>query len=166
MEVLVTQLCPTLRDPMDCSPPGSSVCGILQAKILEWVAMPFSRGFSPPSNQTQVSHIAGRFFTIWTTMEAREYWSGLPMPPSGDLPDPGIKLESPALQADSLPPELPGKLLVFIGTSYTISFHLDVCFLEDSNEWKCILTAWLIVALRVSEIYRGCCFIRMEMEST
>ena len=70
-------------------------------------------------------------------MEAREYWSGLPMPPSGDLPDPGIKLESPALQADSLPPELPGKLLVFIGTSYTISFHLDVCFLEDSNEWKC-----------------------------
>ena len=61
---LVTQSCPTLCDPMDCHLPGSSVCGILQAKILEWVAMPFSRGFSPPSNQTQVSHIAGRFFTI------------------------------------------------------------------------------------------------------
>ena len=42
-QVLVTQLCPTLCNPVDCSPPGSSVHGILQAKILEWVAMPFSR---------------------------------------------------------------------------------------------------------------------------
>ena len=42
------QSCPTLGNPMDCSPPGSSVYGILQARILEWVAMPFSRGSSPP----------------------------------------------------------------------------------------------------------------------
>ena len=53
--VLVTQLCPTLCDPMDCSPPASSVYGILQAGILEWVAIPFSRGSSQPRNQTQVS---------------------------------------------------------------------------------------------------------------
>ena len=48
---------------MDCSPPGSSSMGILQARILEWVAMPSSRGFSQPRDQAQVSHIAGGFFT-------------------------------------------------------------------------------------------------------
>jgi len=46
MKVLVDQLCPTLCNPRDCSPPGSSVLRILQARILEWVAMPFSRGTS------------------------------------------------------------------------------------------------------------------------
>ena len=46
VKVLVTQLCPTLCDPMDCSPPDSSVHRILQARILEWVAIPFSRGSS------------------------------------------------------------------------------------------------------------------------
>ena len=45
--------------PMDCSLPGSSVHGILQARILEWVAVPFSMGFSQPRDQTHVSHIAG-----------------------------------------------------------------------------------------------------------
>ena len=63
--VLVTQSCPTLYDPMDCSPPGSSVHGILQARILEWVAIPFSRRSSPPMNQNHISWIAGGFFTIW-----------------------------------------------------------------------------------------------------
>ena len=67
---LVAPLCPTLCDPMDCSPPGSAVHGILQAKILEWVAIPFCRGSSPPRDQTQVSHITSRFFTIWITREA------------------------------------------------------------------------------------------------
>ena len=57
--MLVTQLCPILCDPMDCRPPGSSVNGILQARILEWVAIPFSRGSSQPRDQTQVSHFAG-----------------------------------------------------------------------------------------------------------
>ena len=57
-------------DPMNCSPPGSSVHGILQARILEWIAMPFSRASSRPRDRTQVSCIAGRFFTIWTTREA------------------------------------------------------------------------------------------------
>ena len=49
---------------------------ILQARILEWVAMPSSKGSSQPRNQTQVSHIVGRFFTIWATREAHKYWSG------------------------------------------------------------------------------------------
>ena len=55
---------------MDCSPPGSSVHGILQARILEWVAMPSSRGSSRPRDWTQVSCIARGFFTIWATREA------------------------------------------------------------------------------------------------
>ena len=57
------QLCPTLCNPKDCSPPGSYVQEILQARILEWVAMPCSRGSSLPRDWTQVSCIAGRFFT-------------------------------------------------------------------------------------------------------
>ena len=62
--VLVAQLCPAPCDPMDCSPSGSSTLGILQARVLEWVAIPFSRASSQPKDQTPVSCIAGRFFTI------------------------------------------------------------------------------------------------------
>ena len=54
----------TLCDPMNCSLPGSSVHGILQARILEWVAIPFFGGSAQPKDQAQVSHIADRFFTI------------------------------------------------------------------------------------------------------
>ena len=61
---LVTQLCPTLCDPIDCSPPGSSVHGILQARILEWVAVPISMRSSQPRDRTQDSHIAGGIFTV------------------------------------------------------------------------------------------------------
>ena len=64
------QSCPTLCDALDCSPPGFSVYEILQAGILEWVAIPFSREFSRPREWTQVSCIADRFFSIWTTREA------------------------------------------------------------------------------------------------
>ena len=64
LKVKVIQLCPTLCDSMDYSLPGSSVCGILQARILEWAAIPFSRGSSQPKDQTQVSYMAGRSFTI------------------------------------------------------------------------------------------------------
>ena len=53
-----------------------TVHGILQVRTLEWVAFPFSRGSSQPRDQTQVSRIAGRFFTSWATREAKEYWSG------------------------------------------------------------------------------------------
>ena len=59
---LVAQLCPTICDLMDFSPPGSSIHRILQARILEWVAIPRAR--------TQISHIAGAFFTVWATREA------------------------------------------------------------------------------------------------
>ena len=62
VKVLVAQSCPTLRDPMDCSPPGSSVHEIFQARILAWVAISFSRGSSQPRDQTWISHVLGRFF--------------------------------------------------------------------------------------------------------
>ena len=62
----VTQSCPTLWDPKDYT-----VHGILQARILEWVALPFSRGSFQPRDRTQVSGIAGRFFTSWATREAQ-----------------------------------------------------------------------------------------------
>ena len=66
----VAQSCLTLCNPMDCSLPGSSVRGIFQARILEWVAISFSRRSSQPRDRTQVSCISGAFFTIWTTREA------------------------------------------------------------------------------------------------
>ena len=71
--------------------------------------MLFSRRSSQPKYGTHVSRIAGEFFTIQATREAQEYWSGQPIPSPGDLPNPEIKPGSPALQADSLPAELPGK---------------------------------------------------------
>ena len=168
---------------MDCSSPGSSVHGIFQARILEWLPCPPSedlpgpgieptsftspalagwfffffflplvppgkserwktlscvqlfatswttqstefsrpfwsgvgrlsllRGSSQPRDQTQVFHIAGGFFTSWATREAQKYWSGKPIPCPVDFPNPGIEPGPPALQVDSLPTELSGKL--------------------------------------------------------
>ena len=65
----VAQLCPTLCNPMDCNVPGSSFQGIFQARILEWVAISFSKRSSQPRDWTRVSRIVGRCFTIWATRE-------------------------------------------------------------------------------------------------
>ena len=70
----VAQSCPTLCDPMDCSLSGSSVHGIFQAIVLEWIAISFSKGSSQPRDRTWVSCIAGRFFTAWATRETPN-WS-------------------------------------------------------------------------------------------
>ena len=85
VKVLVTQPCLTLCNPMDYSSPASFVDGILQARILEWVAIPFSRASSPSWDWIQVFHIAGRYFTIWTTREANKC-------------DPSIQTEIPCYQ--------------------------------------------------------------------
>ena len=69
-EVLVAQSCATLCDSMDCSPSSSSVHGLLQARILAWVAISFFWGFSWPRDRTRVSCTVGSFFTIWATREA------------------------------------------------------------------------------------------------
>ena len=108
VKVKVTQSCPTLYNPMDYM-----VHGILQARMLERVAFPFSRGSSQPRDRTQVSSIADRFFTSWDTREAQEYWSGRSFPSPADLPDPWIQQRSPALLADSLPIELSRKPYTF-----------------------------------------------------
>ena len=63
---------------MDFSPPGSSILGMLQARVLEWGAISFSRGSSQPRNRTRVSHIVGRRFTIWTTREVQGGVEGQP----------------------------------------------------------------------------------------
>ena len=70
---LVARSCLTLCDPMDCSLPASSVHGILQARTLEWVAMPSFRGPSQPRDWTQASHIESGFFPVWATREA--HWN-------------------------------------------------------------------------------------------
>ena len=69
-EIQVAQSCPTLCHPMDCSPPCSSVHGIIQARILEWIAISFSRRSSHPRYWSQVPCIAGRLFTVLTTRES------------------------------------------------------------------------------------------------
>ena len=88
MTVIVAQLCPTLCDLMDCSLPGSSIHGILQARILEWVAIPLSRGSSSPRDWTRVSCTASRFLKVWATREALKFeilkvfkseWVAVPM---------------------------------------------------------------------------------------
>ena len=106
VKVIVTQSCLTLCDPMDYT-----VHGILQARILDCISFRFSRRSSQPRDRTQVSHIAGGFFTSWAkgspkllshvwlfatpwviqSMEFSrpEYWSGYPFPSPGDLPNPG-----------------------------------------------------------------------------
>ena len=101
---LVTQLCSTLCDPMDCSPPGSSVHGFLQAR----------------------------------------YWRGLPCPPPGDLPNPGVKSGSPTLLADSLPSEPPGKPKNTGVSNLTL---LQGVFLTHKSNWDLLHCRWILYQL-------------------
>ena len=72
-EVLVAQSCLTLCDPRNCNPPDFSVHGILLARILWWITIPFSRRSSRPRDQTRVSCIASRFFTVWAENVTKVY---------------------------------------------------------------------------------------------
>ena len=107
----VTQLCPTLSDPMDCSPPGSPVPEILQARTLEWVAISFSNAWKWKVKVKPLSPVQ-LLATSWTEayqaplsmrFPRQEYGSGLPVPSPGDLPHPGIKLHLLHWLVDSLP---------------------------------------------------------------
>ena len=102
---------------MDYSPPGTSIHGIFQARILEWVAISFSIAWKWKVKVKSLSHVQ-LFATPWTVahqappskgFSRHEYWSGSPFPSPGDLPDPGIEPKSPTLQADALTSEPPGK---------------------------------------------------------
>ena len=116
-----------------------TVHGILQARILEWVVYPFSRGSSQPRDWTQVPRIAGRLFTSWAAGEAQEYWSGYSIPSRVDLPNPGFELESPALQVDSLPhtESLKDSSLCYINTTHTHT-EFSVGHWNQSG-WSCSL---------------------------
>ena len=101
------QSCPTLCHSTDYSLPGSSVHRILQVKILEWVAMPSTRGSSWPRDRTQVSHIAGRFFTIWATREThlkcrkmiKTCWMQCPCVLRPNHPEHTVALASPVVSS-------------------------------------------------------------------
>ena len=111
-EVKITQLCLPLCDPMDYT-----ILGILQARILEWVTFPFSRGSSQPRDWTQVSCMVGGFLTSWATREVQEYWVGVAYPFSRGSSGPRNRTRSPALQADFL-------LLSFRGSPKCLSNSL------------------------------------------
>ena len=113
---LVAQSCPTLCNPMDCSYQAPLPMGNLQKRILEWVAMPFSRESSQPRDRIQVSCIAGRFFIC----------------SPGGLPDPAVKIGSPTLQVDYLPAELPRK-------SHFSTCCLSILYMSSFLMWKIIL---------------------------
>ena len=135
---------------MDCSPPGSSVHGIFQARVLEWVAIAFSYKQHEASTKsldnlnsastvgTFVLSLLSRvqlFATLWAVahqaplsmgFSKQEYQSGLPFPSPGDLPDPRIEHTSPALQADSLPSEPPGKEFLYLKGNHLVLPYYSV----------------------------------------
>ena len=127
MKVLVCQSCPTLCDYMDCSPPGSSVHGILQARIQEWVANPFSREYSWPKDQTWVSCIIGKLFTISVTREG----PSLQISPLLSL---NLFLNSlpPGLQRGSIiPPKVPADKIKHVPGNWILKSSL-----EKKKTWK------------------------------
>ena len=106
-------VCLTLCDPIDGSPPGFPIPGILQARTLGWVAISFSNAWKW---KVKVKSLSGVWLLVtpWTAayqaplsmgFSRQEYWSELPLPSPGDLPNPGVELWSPSLQADALPSE-------------------------------------------------------------
>ena len=162
-----TQSCLTLCDPMDCNPSGSSVQGILQARRLEWVAIPYSTDLADPRTKSPFCYVhpalAGGFFTTSATWKTPKLsrkkesevaescpilcnpvdckptrllplWNfpgkgagvGWPFPSPGDLPDPGIEPGSPALWADALPSEPPGKSQYHLLINYFEKIFLNI----------------------------------------
>ena len=125
--VKLAQSCPTLCDPMACSLPCSSVCGILQARILEWVAISFSRRSSEPRSRTRVSRIVGRCFTIWATRKALHQTSGI----SGILT--GFSRKLPKMKARVCLEE--GIGLIFGGRKGDISIRSRLHLAEECPTW-------------------------------
>ena len=124
----VTQLCPTLCDRMDYT-----VHGILQARILEWVAFPFSRGSSHPRDQTQVSHMQADSLPTEPQGKSKNIGVGSLALLQGIFPDPGIKPGSPALQADYLSTELSGKPCLSGSPSYS-TIQISISFLPGKDQ--------------------------------
>ena len=162
----VAQSCLTLNDPMDCSLTGSSVHGIFQARVLEWVCLlvidyRLFMMLCVMCTSPLVFHLCFVDYCILSTdicvclfaqlcpplcdpmdrspsgssvhgiLQAR---SELPWPPPGDLPNPGIKSTSPALQADSLPTEPPGKPQICTHSSFSLNLQCSNAYFNWGNE--------------------------------
>ena len=139
VSVLVAHSCLTLCDPIGCSPPGSSVHGILHARILEWVENPFSRGSSWPRDWTWVSHIADRFFTIWIARETRyplylysNNWWNRTNPAVAAAAAPAKSLQSCPTLCDPIDGSPPGSAVPGIFQART----LEWVAISFSNAWK------------------------------
>ena len=118
-----------------------------QARIQELVVMPSSRGSSQPRDQTQVSYIAGGFFTDWATREAPKHWSEYPILSPGELPNPGIEPGSPAFQADSLPAELPRKPRMLWGVNKLTHLKYIEESLMPQNDVLATVIAFTVIGL-------------------
>ena len=128
---LVTKLCPTLVTPMGCSPPIFSVHGILQARILEWVAISFSRGSSRHRNWTWVSCTAGRFFPDWAT----EFNASLECFQKEEFDPWTTFLDSttPSLSRSSVSPSEPTPTLwTQLLTNKCVWLHVCLCYMHMS----------------------------------
>ena len=121
----IAQSCPTLCNPMDSSPPGYSVHGIFQARILEWVAISFSRGSSQPRDQAWVSCIADRRFTIWASREATSFPKSESFSMSRLFASGGQSIGASALASVSIQGRFPLGLTALISLQYKglKSFH-------------------------------------------
>ena len=119
-------------------PPGSSVRGILQARILEWVAIPFTRGCSPPRDQTQVFHIAGRFLTLWATREAQNHHMTQQSQQWGKCP------EETEIEKDTCTPMSMAALLQKLGHGNNLDVHLDVLDEQIKKLWCIYMVEYLV----------------------
>ena len=127
------QLCPTLCNHVDCSPPGSSVHGLSQARIPEWVAVSFSRGSFRTGHGTQVSCFAGRFFTIWATRDILAISHSLFI----DLSRKGFYgISSTCIQRESESiwgwPSSPDTVLLYPLSITQVTWHLAASFRTDN----------------------------------
>ena len=116
---------------------------------------PPSRGSSQRRDWTQVSHVAGRFFTSWATREAHEYWSGEPIPSPGDLPDPGIEPGSPSLQMHSLPAELPPQYKISLKEKGLCSYTEGLCWVQGSKAGSLVRTSACLSSVRDHSLMCG-----------
>ena len=139
--VLVAQSCPTLCDPVDCNPPGSSVHEIFQARILEWVAISFSRGSSQPRDWTWVSCTAGRFFANGATRDKLD----------NVIPKKSQILSGTTQQRFILIHEIstvdsgdfPGTLISMQWLSHPVSWMIHVIIATLSEAIACLLPQWV-----------------------
>ena len=189
LKVLVIQSCPTLCNLMDCSPPGSSVHGILQARILEWVTIPFSRGSSQPRDWTQVSFIADNFCshltepTVWATSNELQIYNVNTDYISNNREFTGGKSGREMHSFVHTP-----SFIHFPGShrlNYSVSNYFDKywvgwpCGLQSSDKWNTEISPhraqsivgvshkwWLCSTCRVKAVYRGTVGGRKAMSSS